>query len=597
MRHASTFKFKLLTLFFTSILIPLVAMSFLLLFFFNNRNKQISEQNIQNILYTVSGNMYIYLEDLKRISMSPNIYPDVMQYYELLNKSDENSDSNSFEQYLIEKKYRVFMQQLLTISRSDIKGVAFIPQNNPNNIIYTIDAYNGTVASKSNYLYKEESWYEDVLVKMGMPVLSLSETVDYYDNPPYLTTPRSGDAPSIFSVTRLITDNNLQENVGIIKVDASSAVIRDIFNNIATSKHSALLLLDQNNDVIYSTRDGLGVLMKTLDTNSAKVSWESDTFYSYNRSIDDSAWRLIYLSSRNDINSQNITIFYITAMLSIVCFAVGLAIFLFNSNKITAQVHNIIRTMKQVEQGDLTAQVNLNCNVNADFSLISHELNSMVTKLNTHINNEYKAVISQRNAEYRALQAQINPHFLYNTLNGFITLNRIGAKQTLEDSILRLTTLFRYTCNDENSSTVENELDFIEQYLLLQKLRFDDRLEFSVSMEDDVKQCTIPKLIIQPIVENAIIHGMESSDKIIFIEVYACFFNSELSGRSLLISVMDNGAGFNQDNLNNSAHVGLKNTAERLALFSKNSQFVIKSAPEEGTTCHIIIPVDRGMET
>jgi len=271
---------------------------------------------------------------------------------------------------------------------------------------------------------------------------------------------------------------------------------------------------------------------------------------------------------------------------------VGFLIFTFNSYRITAPVKNIINTMKQVEQGNLNVQTSIGRNMNREFTLIADALNNMIKKLDTHITNEYKAVISRRNAEYLALQTQISPHFLYNTLNGFITLNRLGDKKTLENSILRLTSLFRYTCSNEHTSTVEDEINFAQQYLFLQKLRFDDRLEFSVYMERDVQKCVIPKLLVQPLVENAVIHGMEPCDQPFLIEIYASRICHKTFGALLMICVIDNGVGFDKNKLNGTAHVGLNNIFERLELFRSDSIFIVKSTLGQGTACHIVIPIE-----
>lgn len=583
-----SFQYKLIILFITSILLPLLAMSSFLSVYFNNRSIGTSEQNIFTTLYTVSQNIRIYLDDLKRVSLSPNVYPDVMKFYEQLNSGNYD---DSYTSYLVTYRYRTMMQQLLTLSRSDIKGIAFIPLNNPDDIIYSIDTQTGLVNITPNYNYKGEQWYGLVRESRGAPVYSLSGTVEYYGASMISGLTGSNDK-NVFSVMRLVRSDNYKIDVGIIKVDASSSVIQDIFDNIYTSKHSGLLLLDYNNDVIYSTREALNPLSKLLKENTSEISTDNGSFYCYTQPISNTSWRLVYLSSKTDITEQGRAVFSITSLLAVICLLAGFLIFSFNSSRITAPVKNIIDTMKQVEKGNLNVQTSIGRNMNREFTLIADALNNMIKKLDTHITNEYKAVISRRNAEYLALQTQISPHFLYNTLNGFITLNRLGDKKTLEDSILRLTTLFRYTCSNEHTSTVEDEINFAQQYLALQKLRFDDRLEFRACMDTEVKKFIIPKLLIQPLVENAVIHGMEPCDRPFLVEISACRVFHKTFGALLLISVVDNGVGFDKKKLKNSAQIGLSNILERLELFHSDSVFSLKSLPGQGAACHILIPVN-----
>ena len=154
----------------------------------------------------------------------------------------------------------------------------------------------------------------------------------------------------------------------------------------------------------------------------------------------------------------------------LVSFVFGILIFLFSiwnyrkiSSRFTKPLQNILYIMHEAEDGNLDAR--------ADETL--------------PMNEEFMAVISQKNAQYQALQAQINPHFLYNTLNNFVALNRIGERKLLEDSIIQLTRIFHYTCSNSGYSTLQEEFSFIEHYLFLQKIRFEERLEFSLHLDHE----------------------------------------------------------------------------------------------------------------
>ncbi len=284
-----SFQSKLFILFITSILLPLLVMSSFLSFYFNNRSIRTSEQNIFNTLYTVSQNIRIYLDDLKRVSLSPNVYPDVMNFYEQLNRGDAD---DSYPSYLIRYKYRTLMQQLLTLSRSDIKGIAFIPLNNPDSIIYSIDTHTGVINNTTNYNYKDKPWYNLVKESRGTPVFSLSGEAEYYEASISAGLTVSNEK-NIFSVMRLVCSDDYKRYIGIIKVDASSAVIRDIFNNISTSAHSGLLLLDHNDDVVYSTRESLNPLSKSLNTGITEIATVNGSFYCYIQPIPNTTWRLV----------------------------------------------------------------------------------------------------------------------------------------------------------------------------------------------------------------------------------------------------------------------------------------------------------------
>ena len=584
-----TFRYRLVMLFIVSIMVPLVVLGSTISLYYNDRSRRVNELNISNTLYMVSENIRIYLDDLKRLSISPNVYPDVMNYYLMLN---QGSSDVSYSNYQLARNYRTLMQRLLTLSRQDIRGVAFIPANNPEDAVYTIDAQLGLLSEKTDYDYRSKEWYDEILGSGGTPVFSATDTLEYYNRiNPNTGLELKGDdyEEGLFSVGRMVYDENDRSVIGIIRVDASSLVIRDIFQRISTSANSGLLLLDRHGRVIHTSRPGLAELAGRVE-DGALMKAENDSYRCSVRTIDGSGWRLVYLDSTKDATSQTRSIVTIAMLMSFCCLLVGFAIFNVSSCKITRPVHSIIEAMREVEKGNLKVRCRLSPSVNQEFTLISEEMNHMIDKLETLINREYKAVISQRNAELLALQTQINPHFLYNTLNGFITLNRLEEKKKLEASILRLTSMFRYTCGGSGSTTIGEEMRFIEMYLALQQLRFEDRLQYRITVGEDAGRVVVPRLLVQPLVENAVIHGMEPSDKEFLLEVDAMSVEHPLFGALTVITVADNGVGFDANRLPGSKRVGLKNVAERLELFHGQSFLKVKSTPGTGTWCQIVLP-------
>ena len=588
-----TFRYRLVMLFTVSIMIPLVVLGSMISLYYNDRSRRVSELNISNTLYTVAENIRIYLDDLKRLSISPNVYPDVMDYYLMLNKG---SSEISYSNYQLARNYRTLMQRLLTLSRQDIRGVAFIPANNPENAIYAVDAQMGAISEKTDYDYRSKEWYDEILSSGGTPVFSATDTLEYYSriNPNTGTALKGSDyEEGLFSVGRMVYNENDRSIIGIIRVDASSLVIRDIFQRISTSANSGLLLLDRHSRVIHTSRPELTALAGLVE-DGAFLKAENDSYRCSVRTIDGSGWRLVYLDSTKDATSQTRSIVTIAMLMSFCCLLVGFAIFNVSSCKITRPVHSIIEAMREVEKGNLKVRCRLSPSVNQEFTLISEEMNHMIDKLETLINREYKAVISQRNAELLALQTQINPHFLYNTLNGFITLNRLEEKKKLEASILRLTSMFRYTCGGSGSTTIGEEMRFIEMYLALQQLRFEDRLQYRITLDEDAGRVVVPRLLVQPLVENAVIHGMEPSDKAFLLEVDAMSVEHPLFGTLTVVTVADNGVGFDAKGLPGSRRVGLKNVAERLELFHGGSFLKVRSIPGAGTWCQIVLPRPPG---
>ena len=206
--------------------------------------------------------------------------------------------------------------------------------------------------------------------------------------------------------------------------------------------------------------------------------------------------------------------------------------------------------------------------------------------LDNHI--KYREVLEKREAQYWALQSQVQPHFIYNVLNGFIGLNRMGDKERLEKAILSLREMLRYVTDQKHWTTLADEVNFLENYCKLQKIRFSERLRYSFKIEDGLEGITIPRLLLQPLVENSIIHGLEPLEEGGELTLHARRLNRSESGTAV-ITISDTGIGFNSNETSGSKSIGMKNVSERLMMTHPGSEIQINSAPGRGTDIQVTI--------
>ena len=208
---------------------------------------------------------------------------------------------------------------------------------------------------------------------------------------------------------------------------------------------------------------------------------------------------------------------------------------------------------------------------------------------------KYRELLEKREAEYRALQAQIQPHFLYNVLNGLVGLNRMGDPRGLESALFSLKDMLRYILDAGQWTTIGEEIGFITRYCDLQRLRFPERLIVSIRHDEQSSGVRIPKLLLQPVVENAVIHGIEPLDRPgrLVVEALAAGRNGTRVAR---IIVADDGAGFSAGTGDAAERIGLANVRERLRLAYPDARLAIESSPGAGTRICIEIPDERGGE-
>jgi len=207
---------------------------------------------------------------------------------------------------------------------------------------------------------------------------------------------------------------------------------------------------------------------------------------------------------------------------------------------------------------------------------------------------KYREVLEKREAQYWALQSQVQPHFIYNILNGFLGLNRMGDKKRLETAILALREMLRYVTDQNHWTTMEKEFEFLGHYCELQKIRFSQRLEYQFNLQEDLRKYPIPRLLLQPLVENSIIHGLEPLEEGGHLAVAAERVTQNAQNR-LVITVSDDGCGFdmNETRENHGLGIGVRNVSERLKMAYEGSDINVTSTPGEGTVIVLNIPEKR----
>jgi sensor histidine kinase YesM len=288
-------------------------------------------------------------------------------------------------------------------------------------------------------------------------------------------------------------------------------------------------------------------------------------------------------------------------LLVIIIAACIVFIFIF-SNYIANPINQLIAMSSDMANGDLNVR-KLDIKYYNEVGMLINSFNHMsasIRKLVSDLENKHEVEELLKEARFQALQAQINPHFLFNTLNIISRSVSFESADVTQKLIISLAQLFRYTLeHNEKNSTIEVEIEVVKKYLYIQKFRFNDRLSVSLNIDPLCKDNLIPKLTLQPLVENAFMHGLESSDKQGHIHI-----QTKKRGKNIIIRVFDNGIGINKERINEimdpkskihtgtSTSVGILNIVNRIKFFN-NGNLSIISKPEEWTIVKIIIPCER----
>ncbi|WHH60506.1 histidine kinase [Petroclostridium sp. X23] len=390
--------------------------------------------------------------------------------------------------------------------------------------------------------------------------------------------------------------------------------IEERFKNSQLLDKGAFILVDHKGEVILSTYRAGERLVDIESTIIEKcigrfgvldgMAAGNKNYFFYER-LDTNDLLILYFIPTQDLKEEDIGSKSLILLSGLICVFVYLIIIIRFKNKIYKPIVNIEHVIHALVEGSTDFSIN-NVKENNILHPLYFDLNKMSEKLKDLVLKEYNANIMKKQAELDALQSKINPHFLYNTLDSIRGLAITEGVKKIETMTKALSDLFRYSIsNTGNLVTLKEELKSVDNYLMIQQYRFNNKFIIINNVDDDTLDYCIPKLLFQPIVENAIHHGLERK-----IGKGTITINASRTQTRLLISIQDDGVGIGHDKLihiNNmlvtgkvdstetkgvGLRIGLRNVNERIRLnFGNEYGLRIYSGKGIGTKVEIILPL------
>lgn len=413
----------------------------------------------------------------------------------------------------------------------------------------------------------------------------------------------------VISMIRDVRDvNRVSRSLGIVKINVLETSVRDLYRN-RLHKDSLFYLVDQDRRIVSAlSEDEIGDRIKPCLDRPA-IAGDTEGFFNaeiggtdylavYFR-IDPLGWNMIeatpypLISKSGDV-IRKVTFYSIAASL-----AVCLAFVVLFAVRVLKPLKQIRVLMKNVEQENFNLQMNEQGN--DEITLLARSFNRMSQKLNELINDVHASKLKQKEAEIKALEEQINPHFLYNTLDLIYWMSRMEKAFETSLMINALSQLFRIGLNrGSRFTTVAKEVEHIRHYIMIQQKRYEETIRFAIDAEPETLDCKVTKMVLQPLVENAILHGMErkGGEGRIDIRIYRDPENGDLVYR-----VSDDGAGADAEAVmkllageaGERQGMGLKNIHDRIRLHY-GSPYGIEffSDKTHGTTVTVKQPFVKG---
>lgn len=410
--------------------------------------------------------------------------------------------------------------------------------------------------------------------------------------------------------------NPLPSYSGILTMDLEVKYFNDILDSLKSSAGSSVFIVDDTSNIILSNNPSW-VGMNLNEVKEVSISNEAKDYNSYIKkvegrdilvsvkSIGSLKWNMVALSPLNELNEELVSFRDIVFVVLAICMCLSFITALFLAGNIAKPIQKLVKSMSHIKDGNF--EINLVYKRNDEFTFLVNEYKRMINEIKQLIDRLYVSELEKQNAELKVkdaelktLQAQINPHFLYNTLD---SVNWLAIKYKAPDistMVKSLSNFFRYSLNKGGSIILwENEIKQVESYLQIQKIRFREKLEYCIDVSDEILSSYTVKLILQPIVENAIIHGIEKSMEEGQIKILGTADKSMIE-----IKISDNGIGADTERLNklledekSTASFGLKNVNLRIKQFFGNEYGLKFHTNEEcGVTVTVTVPVVKELE-
>ena len=429
----------------------------------------------------------------------------------------------------------------------------------------------------------EQDWYKDA-INSKMPVLTSARMQEF-----------SMDKDNwVISIGREIIDEE-NNHIGVIRIDLHYNAIEKVLSNLNLGNEGFAFVINEKEEVVYhndslyfTDPDKKSELIHILEMQDKELSKENILTHSYQ--LKNADWLLVGVSVLDSVVKIQKDIILSLLIFESIFLLIAFGISAMFSASISRPIKSLEEIMESFNYKNMTTDFEVKGS--AEISNLSVHFKSMIERIRNLLEEVKANEKLIRSSELKVLYSQINPHFLYNTLDTIVWMAELGDTEKVVHLSKAMATFFRLSLSGQNDmTTIKNELEHVRQYLTIQKERYQDKLSFEIFHDKSMEEIQIPKIILQPIVENSIFHGIRKlhrNGKILI--------NAFKENNHIIFTIEDNGVGYDTSKKTSIKEtvplggVGLKNVEERIRLYyGKDSGISISSKEGKGTIVRISI--------
>jgi len=552
----------------------------------------------------VQSNAQVYTTELvKQVYNNIKSYVNGMKYMSDLVSGNqtiqEYLEEEVFENAVTEQEYKRnisdFLQSMM-LSRADINSVSIFG--------YSGQFVSGRTDLRLNpYIdIRTFDWYRNAWESGEKYAISSSHVQPMYE----------GSYPWVVTLSRELVSRDGKKKLGVLLVDLNFSVMNDMFRDIKLGQRGYLFIVDSYGNIVYHPQQQLIYSNLKHEWIDEVLKTNNDTFTSdeggkqriYTVQDSEFGWKIVGVSYVDELVGNQSKVLLSLFFLGLACIIIANTISYYFSRRISQPIKQLQNYMKEVEKGNFDIHVPVSNTI--EISRLASSFNMMVGRIKDLMAQIVRNQELKRKSEMNALQAQINPHFLYNTLDSIVWMAESNKSQEVVLMTSALARLFRTSISKgQELVTIETELEHITSYLKIQKMRYKNKLDYYIDISEEIRNYLTIKVILQPIVENAIYHGIKMKRGPGLITI-----TSQEIENDIILKVEDNGKGMSEEMIRsilqpaaaayNGRGVGVRNVNERLKLyFGAQYGLSYESSLGEGTIVSIHFPKslpDKGEE-
>ena len=583
---------KIISIFALTSTIPIVILCLFMIYTTTDILKKNTDSLMRNNIKQLNDNLNIQINAYEDVLYQLYTGDEIVEWVDKLNAEEDMPVTIS--------QLRRYLRGILN-SKDYIRSITIITESG---LEVTYDCIATTTYANSwieNFSYSTEELYEEISSDNKLHVFPTEYGNTFANKDHYL----------FHMANRIIDYRDLDKQMGIVIVSLDEELLENILKS-SYGNIGANILLDKNGRVIScNNKEKIGTVLFNKNSTeeekkSSLISFVGDllqinkkyiSVYSYLN--EELQWELVSAVNQSVYMKEIKHNAHIIVFVGLLLLFVTILLLWELSRQLINSINTVVSSMRVAGAGDLSTRIEISEKMPLEIESVALQFNKTLGKLVCALEKEKEATDKQRKAEIRALEAQINPHFLYNTLDTINWMAIDRGEFDISNAIGSLANILRYAITDSNGTVcIRDEIEWLKKYIYLQQFRLKNKFVRVIEVAPELLDVKIHKLLLQPFIENAIIHGFNGEQDEYILEVYI-----SREKNNLVIIIRDNGSGMSSDlvnRINNGQtiktegknHIGMDNAIMRLNMYCEGqAKVMVTSEINKGTEVKLILPI------